>query len=359
MAFDLVAERDNVVHNSTRVFADSPFHDGLSADVGNNAHDPRCSTVFRVEIGAVDGGLPSHVAIRGIGHGPAPGIVGHGGHDAPGVMGVGGGNFGSGVVGVTKEMTAAPLTGYLNGVGVIGQSESRNTIGVMGDSKFGTGVRASSYGSFGVDAFSDQHVGVRAQSQDSYAIYATNDNGKVPAVYAESQEQNAIEGYSRKQSGILGRSVFGAGVHGLANQVDGALGNGSGVLGEATVGTGVEGKSDGSAGVLGRSRYGAGVSAVSDEGNGLEAKGQRYAAILAVNSGPFNQSVGVVGKSVVGLGGEFAGGAAQIRLIPSAHIGAPTDIGHQKGELFLDANADLFICVQGPPIPVWKRVSLV
>lgn len=362
MAYDLRAERDNEVHNSTRIIAKLPFHDALSTAVGKNPQDPRCSTVLRVEASGIDADAP-HTAIRGIGGGDGPGIVGHGGFDSAGVIGVGGQPHGTGILGLTGELTGEPMPA------------KGEHAGVRGFSKTG----------FGVDAASDQHIAVRATSTHSYAIFAIGWGGASPTIFARSDKHNAIEADSRNKDGILARSVLGAGVHGIANQSDGHLGNGPGVLGEAAYGIGVKGEggeagvqghSDGRVGVYGHSRLGPGMRAASDEGNGLEAKGQRYAAILGENDGPFPQCVGVVGKSTigmggefrggaigvfgqsnVGLGGEFQGGAAQIRLVPSDQIGSPTGNNHQKGELFLDQNADLFICVKGAPSPQWKRVN--
>jgi hypothetical protein len=66
---------------------------------------------------------------------------------------------------------------------------------------------------------------------------------------------------------------------------------------------------------------------------------------------------GVNGFSA-GYGGQFSGDRAPLRLKPAAVAGHPTTELHQKGELFVDVNGDLFYCkVDGTP-GTWFRVQL-
>ena len=60
---------------------------------------------------------------------------------------------------------------------------------------------------------------------------------------------------------------------------------------------------------------------------------------------------GIGGISVSGYGGEFVGGKASVRLIPSAApaVGPPTDTGHLRGELVVDAVGDVYYNVADGP----------
>ena len=53
---------------------------------------------------------------------------------------------------------------------------------------------------------------------------------------------------------------------------------------------------------------------------------------------------GIGGISVGGYGGEFVGGRASVRLIPSASVvaGPPTNAGHLRGELYVDGIGDVY-----------------
>ena len=61
-----------------------------------------------------------------------------------------------------------------------------------------------------------------------------------------------------------------------------------------------------------------------------------------------------MGQSVNGLGGEFIGGEAPLRLVPSATTGAPKTGTHHKGELYVDSNFDLFYCKADGTPGTWK-----
>jgi len=59
------------------------------------------------------------------------------------------------------------------------------------------------------------------------------------------------------------------------------------------------------------------------------------------------QGSGVYGFSAAVYGGEFSGGAAQIRLVPGVTAGPPSGTSHLTGELYLDSNGDLYLCTSG------------
>ena len=68
---------------------------------------------------------------------------------------------------------------------------------------------------------------------------------------------------------------------------------------------------------------------------------------------------GVYGASPQGIGGAFAGGAAQLRLVPGATAGPPSGSAHQMGELYLDSQGDLYLCTLGGPSSRWTKLNLM
>ncbi len=66
---------------------------------------------------------------------------------------------------------------------------------------------------------------------------------------------------------------------------------------------------------------------------------------------------GVYGASPAGIGGAFAGGAAQLRLVPGLTAGPPSGTSHLTGELYLDSLGDLYLCTLGGAVPRWTRLN--
>lgn len=77
--------------------------------------------------------------------------------------------------------------------------------------------------------------------------------------------------------------------------------------------------------------------------------------LIATNSG---DGTGVKGISTSGYGGSFQGGAAALRLVPTAFTGAPASDEHAIDELVVDANGALFICVATGTPGTWKQVRI-
>jgi hypothetical protein len=71
------------------------------------------------------------------------------------------------------------------------------------------------------------------------------------------------------------------------------------------------------------------------------------------------QGSGVYGASATAYGGEFSGGAAQIRLVPGVTAGPPSGSSHLTGELYLDSNGDLYLCTSGGASPHWAKLNLL
>ena len=72
-----------------------------------------------------------------------------------------------------------------------------------------------------------------------------------------------------------------------------------------------------------------------------------------------SQGSGVYGASVSAYGGEFSGGAAQLRLVPSVTAGPPSGSSHLTGELYLDSNGDLYLCTSGGVNAKWAKLNLL
>jgi hypothetical protein len=68
---------------------------------------------------------------------------------------------------------------------------------------------------------------------------------------------------------------------------------------------------------------------------------------------------GIYGASPQGIGGAFAGGAAQLRLVPGATVGPPSGSTHQMGELYLDSQGDLYLCTLGGASSRWTKLNLM
>ena len=67
---------------------------------------------------------------------------------------------------------------------------------------------------------------------------------------------------------------------------------------------------------------------------------------------------GVTGISTNGIGGEFSGGTAQLRLVPGVTAGPPSGSSHLTGELYLDSNGDLYLCTSGGVNAKWAKLNL-
>ncbi len=92
---------------------------------------------------------------------------------------------------------------------------------------------------------------------------------------------------------------------------------------------------------------GAGFGVVGD------GRGSHFAGVLGRNcSGP-----SVEGRDSR-YGGKFAGSRAQLMLVPKAPgtTGPPTG-AHSKGEIYMDSQANLFVCVQGGNPATWRKLT--
>jgi len=204
--------------------------------------------------------------------------------------------------------------------------------------------------------------GFYGSSQSATGIYGTSDSGI--GVSGGSNSGYGVKGYSGDSYGVNGSSGTSAGVYGT--------GPGSGVNGQSTSGDGVSGSSVSGNGISGSSTSASGVYGSSAATDQAAILGQSYGASTGIQgySGPHNPptppaktgvygyanqgatAVGVSGKSPTGRGGQFSGGKAQLRLVPSTATTHPSR--GSLGDLFLDKNKRLWFCKGGT---TWHQIA--
>jgi hypothetical protein len=144
-----------------------------------------------------------------------------------------------------------------------------------------------------------------------------------PATTFETNDPNVPAVLGKHTFG--GTGVRGEGLYGITGQSNGATGQG--VHGSnSTAGDGVLGDSQGGAAIRGRS-FGS---------TGAGVHGEHFGS---------------------GYGGLFKGGRSQLKLVPSDRSGRPKGGIHSKGEIYMDSNAVLFMCVRGGTPGRWRKVS--
>jgi len=191
------------------------------------------------------------------------------------------------------------LVGHTYTATTVTEIDATGAPAIRGTSDSSVGVWGSSTSASGVAGVSSTYYGVVGSSTSSYGVFASSHTGA--AVYGNSLTNTGVQGYSGFQSVPVPAKT---GVHGYADQ-------------------------DGSAiGVNGQTTLGHGVFGVATTG------------------------IGVHGKADTGRGGQFAGGKAQLRLVPSAATTHPSS--GAAGDLFLDKNKRLWFCKGGT---TWKQLA--
>ena len=186
-------------------------------------------------------------------------------------------------------------------------------IGLFGSSSLGHGVEGHSDSGAGVVGFTSSGYGVYGISDSSVALRGSSGSGY--GVYGISESSDALRGISGSGYGVNGESY-------ATDQ-------------PASVGT----SHGNSTGVLGHSGFGAPPASPAKTG---------VYGYAAQDAG----SVGVRGTAPAGRGGIFKGGAAQLKLSPSAAASHPAS--GQKGDLFVDTSGRLWFCKGGT---TWKQLA--
>jgi hypothetical protein len=156
-------------------------------------------------------------------------------------------------------------------------------------------------------------------------------------------------------TGVWGQSdgVDGVGIRGYAWDGQGRTGFGTGVMGTSgshafpppapRANTGVMGVAFGSdsAGVFGTTAKGTGVLGYSGSGNALLGSSTSGTGV----SGFSTSGAAMRGSSTAGRGGVFTSRVAQLRLVPATAATHPSS--GAKGDLFVDAGGNLWLCKAG------------
>jgi hypothetical protein len=231
-------------------------------------------------------------------------------------------------------------------------------------------------------------VGLWAESFYGTAIYAKGGAYGVVAegaraVKATSNVAVAVEGNGRT-IGLLGSATEGARVMAFGSQsgVDGNSTNGAGVRGSSTAGAGVVAESQKGAAIVAKSQDGSGIDVTSTNGSGIfahvdnqyghgvmgQANGESGVGVsgagsIGVRATSF-KGTGLSASSTTGLAAQFQSGQgqAQVWLVPSTTAGAPKTGPHKRGELLLDSQGNLFLCIADStstiPAGTWRKVVL-
>jgi hypothetical protein len=282
-------------------------------------------------------------AIVGDNLGSGPGVRGTNASTGPAVEGIAYGSGGTGVKGTGRY-------------GVWGESTQAGFDGVFGRNTAGNGVRG--VGSPGVRGTSSTGIGVWGDGPNG--VYGTSTSAGSGAVYGKHNG----DGF-----GVAGESdaVGRAGVLGRNSAADGVRGEGvNGVKGTSTTGIGVWG--EGLNGVYGSSTTTASGAVYGRHfGNGYGVAGETNSASRSGVLGRNTLGDGVTGEGRIGVrgtsthsagyAGQFQGGKAQLRIVPSGAVGRPTTGTHSKGELYVDKNASIWICTIGGTPGTWKKVQ--
>ncbi|MEZ5219106.1 MAG: hypothetical protein R2715_21570 [Ilumatobacteraceae bacterium] len=173
---------------------------------------------------------------------------------------------------------------------------------------------------------------------------------------------NAIKGVINSATNgshsILGTTAGdGHAVAGVASKLDNArgatwgrhLGAGAGVEGEnQATDIAIAGPANGVKGIITEASNGSHAVLGITAGGGHAVAGDIEATapntVAATWGRHKGTGAGIGGISVSGYGGEFVGGKASVRLIPSTGVaaGPPTDTGHLRGELYVDGVGDIY-----------------
>jgi hypothetical protein len=256
-----------------------------------------------------------------------------------------------GIASANSDLTEAALVGSSkDGMGTAGVSD--DFYGVYGVSTDQIGVVGLSFNAGGVAGYSPSQIGVAGLSGDPTGLTAPP-----CGVHGDSDGGPGVVGTSGADSGVFGETDHGfAGVKGQRGGATSGLGvTPAGVWGDANDLVGVLGTASAGTGVSGRSASGTGVAGECPGAAGIAVSGVGLGNIGVQGYGA---KIGVSGVSFTGLGGQFAGARAALRLVPRGTPGKPTSGTHERGELVVDSVGAVFVCTAGGTPGTWKKVSV-
>jgi hypothetical protein len=240
------------------------------------------------------------------------------------------------LVGTTSRPKGDGVRGVHNGGGVGVQGISRTGFGV-------SGVTNSTSITFITAAVSGRHLGAEGEGvRGTGAVGVVGESSKDGSVAVKGDHTGA-------GIGVVGDvAKAGAGTAGVLGRHKGA--DGTGVRGEGTTGLFGQGKFTGVQG--------------NAEGTGIKGEGKigvvGQGKLVGVSGICSDSAAGASGPGVRGVGhygGQFQGtSGAQLHLRPGTSVGRPTTDQHSKGEIFLDREATLFVCVADGTPGTWRRV---
>jgi hypothetical protein len=223
--------------------------------------------------------------------------------------------------GLTKDASgmAVRAEAYNGGTGVY--AESINGVGIYAVGSTALKAVAAAYDKPAIDAKGDDFA-IKALSLSGIAVDAVGDDVAVQAMAPNATTGNAKPG----TIGVKANADTGVDATGKSSGVKAFSSGGIGVMASGKV-RGVQAYAD-SAGSQGVYAFG--------DSEGVRADGK--------------------------IGGNFSGSMAPIRLQPAAAAGAPTTGPHKRGEMVVDSQGNLFLCMadstSSAPAGTWKKVVL-
>jgi hypothetical protein len=186
-----------------------------------------------------------------------------------------------------------------------------------------------------------EHELAAVRAQLSEGVRFTSRDGATPAVTA-----TGIGGASGLYASSEGDAIFAESHSGTA--IFASSLDGEGIITESSRGPAVRATSKDGEGVLASSTNGTALSAWSTSAHSDSRAVQAYSL----------GGTAVSGASANGYGGQFSGGQAPLRLMPAQFSGPPMTGMHARGELLVDCEGRLFLCVADGTPGTWRHVVI-
>ncbi len=230
-----------------------------------------------------------------------------------------GGDIGVNASGATAVQAAGTSVGVA-AIGPTGVSATGATIGVVASGPTGLAANGTTVG-----VTANGPTGVAATGTTT-GVTASGPTALVASGTAVAVSASALTGIAVTGTGSLGRAIVAGATSKAATVVVTNSGTGPALRTTTGSGSGLSGTGC----VVGDSHAGTGVLGLSDGGDGVR------------------------GHSKAGRGGNFAGGAAQLKLTPGPLASHP--VPGETGDLYCDRTGRLWFCKKGGANASWKLV---